>query len=314
MTKNMMGLAPGVTTTSSAATGMPRVSSMCSAIASRSSGRPGRGPVVGRARRRAPAWPRRGCGPACRSPARRSRGGRRSCPGARARAPAPAPRRRSPSPAVPSDSAIIDSIMLVLPSVRTRRTSRTPRAAPSPADGVADPVLGREQPLALEEHGHREGLRHHRDPVEVAHHHVARRDPDPADRHRPAPLDGAPARQGVQRGPVPAEDGEPLAQDVGASRVAPSITTPRTPRAFMATADSSRSGPTPRRWTGRPGPHHGARPRAASGTPGSRARGRACGCAGRSRGTRPRRPGCRAEPTMSWGSVWSFRPGGRARR
>ena len=44
ITKNMIGLAPGVTTTSSGDTGMPRVFSMCWAIASRSSGRPADGP------------------------------------------------------------------------------------------------------------------------------------------------------------------------------------------------------------------------------------------------------------------------------
>ena len=44
ITKNMMGLAPGVTTTSSGATGTPRVFSMCSAITSRSSGSPAEGP------------------------------------------------------------------------------------------------------------------------------------------------------------------------------------------------------------------------------------------------------------------------------
>ena len=44
ITKNMMGLAPGVTTISSGATGMPRVFSMSSARASRSSGRPADGP------------------------------------------------------------------------------------------------------------------------------------------------------------------------------------------------------------------------------------------------------------------------------
>ena len=44
MTKNMIGLAPGVTTTSSGATGTPRVFSMCSAMASRSSGSPADGP------------------------------------------------------------------------------------------------------------------------------------------------------------------------------------------------------------------------------------------------------------------------------
>ena len=44
ITKNMMGFAPGVTTTSSGATGTPRVFSMSSAIASRSSGRPADGP------------------------------------------------------------------------------------------------------------------------------------------------------------------------------------------------------------------------------------------------------------------------------
>ena len=44
ITKYMMGLAPGVTTTSSGSTGTPRVFSMCSAIASRSSGSPADGP------------------------------------------------------------------------------------------------------------------------------------------------------------------------------------------------------------------------------------------------------------------------------
>ena len=44
MAKNMIGLAPGVTTISSAAAWMPRVSAMCSAIASRSSGSPAEGP------------------------------------------------------------------------------------------------------------------------------------------------------------------------------------------------------------------------------------------------------------------------------
>ena len=42
--KNMIGFAPGVTTTSSADTGIPRVSAMCRAIASRSSGSPADGP------------------------------------------------------------------------------------------------------------------------------------------------------------------------------------------------------------------------------------------------------------------------------
>ena len=58
---------------------------MSLAMASRSSGRPAGGPVVRRARRRARAWPPRGCAPGCRSPARRSRGGRSPCPGARGR-------------------------------------------------------------------------------------------------------------------------------------------------------------------------------------------------------------------------------------
>ena len=42
--KNMIGLAPGVTTTSSGETAMPRVSPTCLAIASRSSGSPAAGP------------------------------------------------------------------------------------------------------------------------------------------------------------------------------------------------------------------------------------------------------------------------------
>ena len=44
MVKNMIGLAPGVTTTSSGDTGTPRVSPMCLAMASRSSGSPADGP------------------------------------------------------------------------------------------------------------------------------------------------------------------------------------------------------------------------------------------------------------------------------
>ena len=46
ITKYMMGLAPGVTTISSGATGMLRVPPTSLAIASRSSGRPGGGAVV----------------------------------------------------------------------------------------------------------------------------------------------------------------------------------------------------------------------------------------------------------------------------
>ena len=42
--KNMIGFAPGVTTTCSGDTGTPRVSVMCLAIASRSSGSPADGP------------------------------------------------------------------------------------------------------------------------------------------------------------------------------------------------------------------------------------------------------------------------------
>src|SRR5262249_14332187 len=48
--KNMIGLAPGVTTTCSADTETPRVSLMCFAIASRSSGSPARRAVVRGAR------------------------------------------------------------------------------------------------------------------------------------------------------------------------------------------------------------------------------------------------------------------------
>ena len=44
MVKNMIGLAPGVTTTCSGETGTPRVSAVCLAIASRSSGKPAEGP------------------------------------------------------------------------------------------------------------------------------------------------------------------------------------------------------------------------------------------------------------------------------
>ncbi len=44
ITKYMMGFAPGVTTTSSAATGMLRVPSTSLTMASRSSGRPAAGP------------------------------------------------------------------------------------------------------------------------------------------------------------------------------------------------------------------------------------------------------------------------------
>ena len=42
--KNMIGLAPGVTTTSSGVTGTPRVSAMCLAMASRTSASPADGP------------------------------------------------------------------------------------------------------------------------------------------------------------------------------------------------------------------------------------------------------------------------------
>ena len=42
--KNMIGFAPGVTTTWSGETDTPRVSLMCLAIASRSSGKPADGP------------------------------------------------------------------------------------------------------------------------------------------------------------------------------------------------------------------------------------------------------------------------------
>ena len=42
--KNMIGLAPGVTTTCSEDTGTPRVWVMCFAMASRSSGSPADGP------------------------------------------------------------------------------------------------------------------------------------------------------------------------------------------------------------------------------------------------------------------------------
>ena len=42
--KNMIGFAPGVTTTSSGVTGVPRVAVMCRAIAARSSGSPADGP------------------------------------------------------------------------------------------------------------------------------------------------------------------------------------------------------------------------------------------------------------------------------
>ncbi len=44
MTKYMIGLAPGVTTTSSGDTGMLRVAATSLAMASRSSGRPAAGP------------------------------------------------------------------------------------------------------------------------------------------------------------------------------------------------------------------------------------------------------------------------------
>ena len=47
MTKNMMGLPPGVTTTISGVALAPRRRAESSAIASRSSGMPGRRPVVG---------------------------------------------------------------------------------------------------------------------------------------------------------------------------------------------------------------------------------------------------------------------------